>query len=411
MEAWTVNPRLQCQSPSSVTEFPRRKGTDHIVFTMLSKDKLQQVKTWRSKNAYVWLLFIVYLSSLLFVYNASTKHALLLTRRLEGTFEMKRERTRVLENKPLFEINALLVNEQDQKANLNIAQNMFQVERRFFNVWGEIRSKLPERINYRKARAVIVTGADFKYFSSLKNLIGSIHYWDPLRNIVVFDLGLNPKDLEDLYTYDRVKVYPSPFRGNLKTYAWKSFCIRFATDEFGKTIWLDAGSDFRGDPKKIDDILEKEDAFFVQGQDEDMTPWSHPQTLAFFGTDKIEMKNKYSFSGNLQGYVYDSQAYWQVLKVVESCSMIKECIGPEGSNLRNHRYDQIAMSSAIYTNPTLTITPHTELLAAVREQLERNIFKESSHIVWSARRQSDDYSRYIRASGVEFDAPRLSELR
>ena len=166
----------------------------------------------------------------------------------------------------------------------------------------------------------------------------------------------------------------------------------------------------RGDPVIIDRLMEKEDAFFVQGQDEDMTPWSHPQTLRFFQTNTVEMKNKYSFSGNLQGYVYDSQAYWDVLAVVEACCAIPDCIAPVGSGLGNHRYDQIAMSAAIYTNPRIEITPHTELLAAVREQLEGDHKTPSSHIVWSARQISQEYVPHIKRNGVPFNAPTTEEL-
>ena len=298
----------------------------------------------------------------------------------------------------------------DDSSKLQITKSLVAVDRQIFSLWGQIRSKMPERIYYRKAKAVIVTGADEKYFFALQNLIGSVHFWDPSRNIVVFDLGISQENLKKLNSIDRVKVFPSPIKSNLKNYAWKAYCIRYATERYGKAIWLDAGSDLRGDPKKIDQILEDEDAFFVQGQDEDMTPWSHPQTLDFFRTNKVEMKGKYSFSGNLQGYVYDSQAYWDVLMVVEKCCQITECIAPQGSSLSNHRYDQIAMSSAIYTNPRLIITPHTELLAAVRLQLDPNHKTESSHIVWSARGASHEYMKYIKQSGVVFDAPELSEL-
>lgn len=294
--------------------------------------------------------------------------------------------------------------------NAALQKVLFSSDRKLFSVQGQLRSKDPQRIKLRKAKAVIVTGANTSYYGALLNLIGSVHFWDSTRNIIVFDLGLLEDELRNLRSIDRVRVLDSPIKRELKNYAWKSSCLRTATETYGKTIWLDAGSDLRGDPIVIDELLEKEDAFFVQGQDEDMSPWSFPTTLEFFETTKENVKGKYSFSGNLQGYVYDSQAYWEVLMVVEKCSLIRECIAPAGSSLANHRYDQVAMSSAIYTNPTIHIIPHTELLAAGREQISQDHQQPSSHVVYSGRGGSNEYTRYIQKKGIPFSAPTVAEI-
>jgi len=286
----------------------------------------------------------------------------------------------------------------------------FKLERKLLRKEGEKRSKNPRRMALRKAKGVIVTAADTGYYHALINLIGSVHFWDPERNIVAFNLGMTAAELADIRSMDRVIVMESPIQRNLKNYAWKALCLKQATQLYGKTIWLDAGSDLRGDPVIIDKLLEKEDAFFVQGQDENMAPWAHPTTLSFFDTDKTKVFGKYSFSGNLQGYVYDSQAYWEVLLVVEKCCLIPECIAPSGSSLANHRYDQIAMSSAIYTSPWMTIIPHTELLAAQRDQLSPDHRTPSSHMVWSARGGTSDYVQYIKRNRVPFNAPTVKQL-
>jgi hypothetical protein len=286
----------------------------------------------------------------------------------------------------------------------------FSYDRKIFAVQGQMKSANPDRIRLRKAKAVIVSAADTKYYNALKNLIGSVQFWDSTRNMVVFDLGLQPSERAELAKIDRLLVLDSPIKQDLKNYAWKALCLKQATSTYGKTIWLDAGSDMRGDPAVIDALLEKEDTFFVQGQDINMSPWAHERTLEFFQTNKQQVTDKYSFSGNLQGYVYDSQAYWEVLLVVEKCCLIRECIAPSGSGLHNHRYDQIAMSSAIYTSPWMTIIPHTELLAAERHQLEMDHTKPSSHVVYSGRGSSSEYQRYIHRSGIAFDAPTVNEI-
>jgi hypothetical protein len=297
-----------------------------------------------------------------------------------------------------------------EEQTLDMKINSFSLERKNFASQGTIRSKNPLRHALKTLKGVIVTGADTKYYNALINLIGSVHFWDSSRNILVFDLGLSVEQLETIIVMDRVKVEQSLIKTDLKNYAWKAQCIRRATENYGKTIWLDAGSDLRGDPVIIDKLLETEDMFFVQGQDVDMSPWSNPQTLQFFHTNKEEMKGKYSFSGNLQGYVYDSQAYWEVLLVVEKCCEMPDCIAPPSSSLSDHRYDQIAMSAAIYTNPFIQVTPHTELLAAGRDQLSEDYHKPSSHIVWSARGGTSDYIQFIKRNRVPFDAPKVTDL-
>lgn len=314
-------------------------------------------------------------------------------------------------NNPQLKVSpAYAIAKSAQEQTLESKINSFTLERKNFAAQASIKSANPERRKLRALKAVIVTGADTKYYSALINLIGSVHYWDSSRNIVVFDLGLSNEQLDSLKDMDRVKVEQSLIKTDLKNYAWKAQCIRRATENYGKTIWLDAGSDLRGDPVIIDKLLETEDMFFVQGQDVDMSPWSSPQTLQFFQTNKQEVKGKYSFSGNLQGYVYDSQAYWEVLLVVERCCEMLDCIAPPASSLSDHRYDQIAMSAAIYTNSFIQVIPHTELLAAGRDQLSQDFHKPSSHIVWSARGGTSDYVQFIQRNRAPFDAPKVSDL-
>lgn len=296
---------------------------------------------------------------------------------------------------------------------LELQQSLFRLERMLYKLYGQTRSIMKHRHKFKSLPAVFVTGASEGFFVRLENLVGSVHFWSPTRNILVFDLGLNAEQLSQLQSMDRVLVWDGGQRENLQNYAWKSTCIARAVEEFGKVLWVDAGGDIRGKLERIDLILEKEDNFYVQGQDMDMSPWSHPTTLQFFDTTKQFVKDKYSFSGNCQGYVLDSKAYWEVLKVTEACSRFQECIAPQGSSLANHRYDQIAMSSAIYTDAEMdrAVTPHTEFLAAVRPQLPQDHRTASSMVVHTKRGDgSTEYTRYVKRTGQQFDARTVKEM-
>jgi hypothetical protein len=44
------------------------------------------------------------------------------------------------------------------------------------------------------------------YFSRLRNLVGSIHFWEPQLHVLVFDLGLNPSQRVMVSSWRNVKV-------------------------------------------------------------------------------------------------------------------------------------------------------------------------------------------------------------
>ena len=99
---------------------------------------------------------------------------------------------------------------------LELSMKMFNTDRSIYHLYGQLRSKAPERITLRKAKAVIVTGANSAYFHGLTNLIGSVHFWSPDRNIVVFDLGLDPAQRQELLQMDRVRVIDSPKKNEVE---------------------------------------------------------------------------------------------------------------------------------------------------------------------------------------------------
>ena len=76
-----------------------------------------------------------------------------------------------------------------------------------------------------------VTAADTKYFDRLRNLIGSIHVWEPSMCIEVYDLGLSPRELQLLGKFARVHVrqlrwdaLPSHLR-DINMFAWKPLAM------------------------------------------------------------------------------------------------------------------------------------------------------------------------------------------
>ncbi|XP_013418275.1 uncharacterized protein LOC106179275 isoform X2 [Lingula anatina] len=242
----------------------------------------------------------------------------------------------------------------------------------------------------------LVTGADSFYFGGLANLVGSIHFWEPKRNIVVYDFGLEQKQISKIKTWCKTKLVTFDFKNkpehvsNLLLYAWKPLVIKEAVDRFGKIFWLDAGCDVRGPLNKVDEYLRQDGHFFVQGQDTDMTGFVHHKMFDYFQQPRTQFKGKYSFAGGISGWVKDSHAYTTVLPRWTSCALDVACIAPKGSSMGNHRFDQAALSILMYSSG-IKVTAHTELLAAERRQLKSNQHDPSTYVIYTARGRSSDY--------------------
>ncbi|XP_013396431.1 uncharacterized protein LOC106163403 [Lingula anatina] len=235
---------------------------------------------------------------------------------------------------------------------------------------------MPNRI--RNYSFTLVTGANSGYYSpGLRNFVGSAHYWAPGLNIVVWDLGLTPEQVQETQTWCNVTYRRFPFEKypqhlkNLKEYAWKPVIIKQMVDEVGNIVWIDAGSHIRGKITQIDNLIQHDGYLLVQGQDGDTTVFLYEKMCTFMGLDKKTFKLKPSYSGNLNGWTKRNDTYEKILKPWVKCALTKECIAPAGSSLRNHRYDQSALTLITYTSG-LELQHHTELYDVIKESRNSN---------------------------------------
>ena len=258
--------------------------------------------------------------------------------------------------------------------------------------------------NHPKHEMVVVTGANSGYFHALENFIGSMHFWEPTRPIIVYNLGLSASQVDQVNTWHNVhlewprgipKTY-APHVHALKKYAWKTNAIYESTNKYAATLWLDAGCEVRGPLTDIESILQKDGVFLVQGQDGDMTRWVHDGTLRYFNVERSAFSKKHSFAGGIEGWIQNSKAYHKILEPLVECANKKECIDPTGASLGNHRYDQSALSVITYTSG-MNIVPHTEFLAARSSQLHADIKKPNTMCIWTARGGSSAYKQYTKS--------------
>lgn len=248
---------------------------------------------------------------------------------------------------------------------------------------------------------IIATAANSPYFMSLKNLVGSIHFWAPDCNILIYDLGLKKTFLEEITHWHNVTIVHNFVPRNapdhcriIHTYAWKPLTIYHAIQRHPSVLWIDAGSDLRAPINPIEHYLEEDGHFFVQGQDVDMTLKSHRACYQAMGTFKEDFKGRQHFAGSLQGYTRKGQSYGFILEPLYQYALQRNCIAPPGSDLSNHRFDQTVLSILIYQSQ-LPIIPRTHLLSAHRYELNPNTEEASSAIVYTARCSSSEYVQQL----------------
>ena len=89
-------------------------------------------------------------------------------------------------------------------------------------------------------------------FVQLKNLVGSIHAYEPDTKVVVYDLGFTGRQRRAVECWQNVVVRDLDLRGQpehvryLTTYAFKPLMLQAAADEFGRMLYLDSGQEIRG---------------------------------------------------------------------------------------------------------------------------------------------------------------------
>ena len=241
----------------------------------------------------------------------------------------------------------------------------------------------------------VATGANSPFFAAMKNLVGSTLFWCQDCPIAVFNLGLSAEELAAAAGWCRTTVHWAEgyAHGDPNTYAFKAAAVAEAVEAYGTVLWLDGGSTVTGWLKPaVLPLLLADGHFLVQGQDTGMVRWVHPSMFAHFGVPAAFFGTNYSFSGNTVGFVRGAPAHKAILLPWLACAHNASCIAPPGSSKANHRYDQAALSVLALTSG-LTITPHTELLAAERSQLQP-CEQPSAHVVWTSRSGESCYAKY-----------------
>ena len=205
-----------------------------------------------------------------------------------------------------------------------------------------------EKVNFMEKYTdlYLITYADERFFIALQNLIGSVHFWEPNLRIVIYDIGMNENQVHEILNWKNVlykkfnfSLYP-PHMQELKKYAFKPIIWNETFHEYGYIFLQDAGQEFRNKIDPIRNIIQKQGVFsHITASLSRSKELTHPLTEKYLN---IALQKSHC-DGATMGFKKDHPRGEEIRKLIHEalqCSLVEQCIAPEGSNLVNHRYDQ-----------------------------------------------------------------------
>jgi hypothetical protein len=207
----------------------------------------------------------------------------------------------------------------------------------------------------------LVTGADTKYFKFLKQLLNNVIKISNSKNIniriIVYDLGMNKNELEEIQKFSYVTLerfnfdkYPEhvsleKYNGFNCSYAWKPIIIHEVCEKYGGLVhWMDTRSLYF-DFNNMINIL-KNDFIYTPTSSGNVKKWTYPTTLEYMnGYKYIDRECR---AGGIFGINYDIDWCKEFVEEWKNLALVKECICPENSNRDNHRQDQAVLTILFY---------------------------------------------------------------
>jgi hypothetical protein len=207
----------------------------------------------------------------------------------------------------------------------------------------------------------LVTGADTKYFKFLKQLLNNVIKISNSKNIniriIVYDLGMNKNELEEIQNFSYVTLerfnfdkYPEhvsleKYNGFNCSYAWKPIIIHEVCEKYGGLVhWMDTRSLYY-DFNNMINIL-KNDFIYTPTSSGNVKKWTYPTTLEYMnGYKYIDRECR---AGGIFGINYDIEWCKMFVEEWKNLALVKECICPENSNRDNHRQDQAVLTILFY---------------------------------------------------------------
>ncbi len=243
------------------------------------------------------------------------------------------------------------------------------------------------------SKFALVTAVNSTYFDAALTLISSVHrYYLPdnyFGAIYVYDLGLQPHEIEKLQKLQMVKVcylaneaMTFPELLEPKGHAYKFPMMLEASQWCEYIFWLDAGAMFWAPPTTLLQLLEQDEIFLVKDAHLNKD-WTTFVARGIMDATSEELEG-YQLCSGITGFKSQGK-YRQMLSDAARFSGIKECVwGPdlysteeaEKTGILGHRHDQ-SISSILavrYHAPTQPIQLYGEFNKPNLERFQSVIF-------------------------------------
>ena len=223
---------------------------------------------------------------------------------------------------------------------------------------------------------VVVTGISDGHYNEALDMLGSVHHFLPNTPIILYDVGLNSKQVKALKELKNIEIRHYEFEAKGRTdyrklgygrglgcYAWKIFVMDEISKEHKIFLWLDASIRILK-PLTTDHCLESVNdiplmACFSHHEDRRMIEFTKEETVKYFNITRQQMKDVVGLQSGCLMFKMTKKMRLIMEKWVD-CAYNEECICgtktetdeeqcnthvPQGTKFIGcHRYDQATLT-------------------------------------------------------------------
>ncbi|KAJ8023635.1 hypothetical protein HOLleu_36130 [Holothuria leucospilota] len=228
-------------------------------------------------------------------------------------------------------------------------------------------------LNFLYEKLTLVTSFSQNHFKEGIGFIGSAQHQMPNKTIIVYDLGLHKQAINKIRSFCNVELrrfnfekYPTHLK-RLHTYAFKPIIINLVLNEFGVIYYGDASIRFKKPLLELLPDCVSHHGFLghIRCFDPKVPRRSKLSCYHDYRLTKNEMygkigvnKTEYytanfsspAVSGGLMLVINSTTVQSKIMKPWLRCALDVSCIAPRGASLRNHRFDQSALSMLVFKN-------------------------------------------------------------
>ncbi|KAJ1468133.1 hypothetical protein T484DRAFT_1920747 [Baffinella frigidus] len=208
----------------------------------------------------------------------------------------------------------------------------------------------------------LVTGANSNHYRSLRQFLESVVNTvagSGIDTVRVFDLGFSRGQALQLGPVCAaveaalgeggectVEVFDisglPPHVADLSTFAWKPLLIASVLLHSESVIWMDAGTYFHPEAAARTVAGVQTHGLLLFYANSKIGALTHAEMVRRLGGESV--LDEWMACSGLLAIRRDSSMIEPVFRKWVECALVKDCIVPEGSDLKNHRQDQAALS-------------------------------------------------------------------